>query len=480
MAIVISCMTVNASGPEQLADQSTVTYNTSENLVDGGDDDGMFTQDESKMSNATTDTLYAISSSIDGASNTMAQFHSELSDISTETSAISTETSAISNETSDIPSLTTPANLSTTVNETITRGPQSLAVSEADVKQFSYVTRTIVNPIICLFGFVSNSLGVGVLKKQARQQKLSIFWYLFALTLTDIMFLGQGLIDSIPRLGYLVGVFDADRSKYLMAHFRTGLAFFDLIFLHSARYIVVVMSFERLISVMNPLHVKNTWFAKYPMRIVVCCVIFNALIALPMLIFATVLTRQKGNITEYIFTFKHYDEFMSKWWIVEATFHSFVPMLFLVPVNIAIPVKLYRASKMASALNRDISSQQKKVTLTVMAITMLYIFLTIPLVVSKILQYVNPDFNMQGRYRLYFWFIVDLGRCLGYLNAANDFLVFYVVSNNYRSVFKSIYCRSCYGQLAIQTLYHPKSTTQPPSSSNDIPTLSTSNGSKEL
>ena len=400
--------------------------------------------------------------------------------LATETSH---KTSLATTETSHTMSSATTDNVSTPFNETIKKdSPSPLAISEADVKQFSYVTRTIMTPIICLFGFVSNSLGVGVLKTQARQQQLSIFWYLFALTITDIMFLGQGLIDSIPRLGYVLGVFNADRSKYLMAHFRTGLAFFDMTFLHSARYIVTVMSFERLISIMSPLHVKNTWFAKYPMRIVIGCVIFNALIALPMLIFATVLTRQNGNTTEYIFTFKHYDEFMSRWWIVEAAFHNFAPMLFLVPINIAIPIKLYRASKFVSALNRNISSQQRKVTITVMAITILYILLTIPLLVLKILQYVDPDFNMQGRYRLYFWFIVDLGRFLGYLNAANDFLVYFVVSNNYRSVFKAIYCQSCGGQPAIQTLYHKKSTRQPMSStsSNDRITLSTSNVSKEL
>ena len=169
-----------------------------------------------------------------------------------------------------------------------------LAINEADVKRFSYLTRTFINPVICAFGFVSNSLGVGVLKTQARQQKLSIFWYLFAITIADIVFLGLGIVDCIPRLGHVIGIVDADRSKYLTAHFRTVQSFFDQTSLHSARYIVVVMSIERLISVMNPLHVKDMCFAKYPIKIVIACVIFNALLALPLLIFPTVITVQKG------------------------------------------------------------------------------------------------------------------------------------------------------------------------------------------
>ena len=344
-------------------------------------------------------------------------------------------------------------NLSNAIDNALKRDTPQLAMSEDDVKMFSFIVQTFVNPILCVIGFASNSLGVGVLKKQARQQKLSVLWYIFALTIADIMYLGQGIINSIPRLAHAVGVFDANLSKYLMAHFRTGLAFCDLTFLHSARYIVIVMSFERLISVMKPLHVKDTWVAKFPLRTIIACIIFNALIALPMLLFATVITRQNGNTTEYIFMFKHFDEFMSHWWIVEVTFHSFIPMLFLVPINIAIPVQLYRASKLSIALSKDISHKQKKVTITVLAITILYIFLNIPFLVIKIIQYVNPDFNMQGRYRLYFWFFADLGRCLAYFNAANDFLVYFIVSNNYRAVFKAMYCKSCGGKPAIPRKY---------------------------
>ena len=330
---------------------------------------------------------------------------------------------------------------------------ETLVISETDVKMFSYLTRSFINPIICIFGFVSNSLGVGVLKTQARQQKLSILWYLFALTIADITFLGLGIVDCIPRLGYAIGVFSADRSKYLMAHFRTVQSFFDQTSLHSARYIVVVMSIERLISVVDPLHVKDTWFAKHPIKIALGCVIFNAILSLPMMIFPTVITVEKGNTTDYMFTFKHYDKFMSKWLLVMATFHSFVPMVMLIPINLAIPLQLYRAFKSSAALNTGISKQQSKVTMTVMAITCLYIFLSIPFVVSKILQYVNPEFSMQGRNRIYFWFIADLGRCLGYINGANDFLVYFLASNQYRAVFKAMYCHSCSRNSNTQKRY---------------------------
>ena len=320
-------------------------------------------------------------------------------------------------------------------------GYDGLFFSETEVRIFSHVTRSFVNSILCILGFIGNSLGVGVLLRQAKQHKLSIFWYLCGLTLTDIIFLGLGIIDSIPRV---VQAFDLAVAKYLMAHFRLGLGYFDNIFLHSARFIVLVMSCERLISVMKPLHVKETWFAKFPVRIIVSCVLFNAIFALPILINATVVTKHVKNTTEYIFTFTNYNTFMAHWWVAEAIVHSFVPTMLLIIINLAIPFQLYRSSnKLRAALNKDASSQQGKVTATVMTITLMYIFLSVPLIIAKVLQYVNPEFNMNGRHRLFFWFFADLGKCLAYINAANDFLIYFLVSNNYRAVFKAMYCSGC-------------------------------------
>lgn len=315
------------------------------------------------------------------------------------------------------------------------------AIPEAHVVLFSHVTRSFVNPILSIIGCTGNSLGVGVLWRQARQQKLSIFWYLCALTIADVVFLVLGVVDGIPRV---VSATDKELSKYLIAHFRTYLAWIDNTFLHTARYIVVVMSCERLISVVKPLHVKNTWFAKYPVRIVLACLAFNVIIASPLVVNAQVVTIRKGNSTEYIFTFKNYDNFMAQWWVAEAIIHSFIPMFILVPINIAIPVQFYRSSnKLQSALKKDGSQQQGKVTATVLTITFMYIFLSIPLLVLKVFQYVNPDFNMNGKYRLYFWFIADLSKCLAYINAANDFVVYFIVSNNYRDMFQKMYCGFC-------------------------------------
>ena len=314
------------------------------------------------------------------------------------------------------------------------------AIPEKDVKAFSYITRSFINPCLGIIGFIGNIMGVGVLWRQARQHKLSIFWYLCALTIFDILFLALAMVDAIPRL---VGAFDKELSKYLIPHFRTGLTFIDNALLHTARYIVVIMSCDRLIAVARPLHVKDSCLSRHPLRVVIGCLIFNLIVASPLAIFSTVKTIQKNNATEYVFTFRNLETFVKHWWVAEAIIHSFIPMLLLVPLNIAIPLKFYRATRRMRQYRSEGSYQQGKVTATVIAITLMYIILSIPMMVMKLLQYINPEFNVQGKHRLYFWFMHDVIKCLAYINAAADFVMYFLVSNNYRVVFKSMYCRVC-------------------------------------
>ena len=313
-----------------------------------------------------------------------------------------------------------------------------MGLTEPDVLKFSNILRTYVMPAIGLVGLIGNCLGVGVLRIQARQQKMSIFWYLLALTSIDVVFLACAIIDGIP---FNVKAFDKQLSKYLIAHFRLGLSYIDVNCIHTARYFVVVMSCERLISVARPFHVKETWFAKHPKRISVACLLFNAIFLLPVPINATVVQIHSGNTTDYAFAFKNYENFMAPWWLAEAVVHSFIPMAILVPVNIALPIFFYKASqKLRASKTQKENSQQGKITATVLVITINYIILSIPLVAAKWFQFIGPDYSLHGRYRLVFWFFADVGKCLAYINAANDFLIFFLVSKNYRAVFKKMYC----------------------------------------
>ena len=309
------------------------------------------------------------------------------------------------------------------------------------VKDFGFVATAIVTPVLCIIGIFGNSLGVGIIWRDMRRQKMSIHMYLFALILFDIIFLAISLVRVVPSI---IEPTNRHLANYVDAHMKYIVIYLDMNFTYASRAMVFVMSCERLLSLVKPLHVKNMWLGKYPVRIITICFTFNALFLMPVPINSEVVLLPVGNSSEYIFRFKNYKTFMASYWLIQVIVQEIIPILSLIIINIAIPVQFYRISKerlSSLTINQhSMGKQQKKLTVTVMIITAMYILLSLPMIVILCLQYVSPDYSTRGKYRLIFWFAVDITNLLSYVNAANDFLVYFLVSNKYRALFKKRLC----------------------------------------
>ena len=309
---------------------------------------------------------------------------------------------------------------------------------------FSFITNAYVTPALCIVGLLCNSLGLNVLWKDVKQQKVSVYKYLLALVCFDITFLAISLIRVTPSI---VGIFDLHLSKYIDSHMKLGIVYADMSFSYTAKGMILVMSCERLVSLVKPLHVKNMWLSKYPLTVIFVCFIFNAIFLLPVPINAEVVTLQDGNQTDYMFKFKNHEAFMKSYMIVQVVVQDFFPITCLVIINMAIPLQYYRITrKRLSTLNinsESVTDQQGKITITVLIITVLYILLITPTVVVKFLQFFDLNYSIHGKYRLVLWFAIDVNNLLSYINAANDFLVYFLVSNNNRNLLKRKFCGCC-------------------------------------
>lgn len=91
----------------------------------------------------------------------------------------------------------------------------------------------------------------------------------------------------------------------------------------------------------------------------------------------------------------------------------------------------------------NIGSQQKKVTLTVFCITTMFLLLSIPEMIIKILAFVNTNYNWEGRYKHVFWFFIEVINVMTYIKAGNDFVIYMLVSDRCRKLFKKMYCNCC-------------------------------------
>ena len=321
-------------------------------------------------------------------------------------------------------------------------------LSEKAIREFQFVSRFFIIPAICSLGIVSNSLGIGVLWQDTKQQKFSIYFYLSALTLADLLYLTIGLLRTIPEI--MMG-FGVEIAKYIDAHAKPTVIYLDMVFSHTASAMIIVMSIERLFALIRPLTVRNTWLGKYPTQIVLICVMFNILFLLPYPIGFEVVTIETGNTTDYSLRFKkEANDSMRTFMTIQRIVDNLLPMIILIGTNIAIPAKYYRISKrrladLNMATRGQFGSVQAKITSTVLAVTIMYMLLHIPILISLLLPYLDVEYSFDGEKRLVFWFFVDLGNLFSYINAANDFLIYILVSRHYRSVFKAKYC-GCLGR----------------------------------
>ena len=318
-------------------------------------------------------------------------------------------------------------------------------ISEQFYETFEYICNVIITPILCILGLVTNILGVGVLWHDTKQQKMSIYYYLCALTLSDIFYLALGLIRIIPEI---IKKFDIDRAKYIAAETKPGVIYLDILFSHNSAAMIIVMSVERLLALLRPFTVKHTWFAKYPIGIILFCFVFNVVFLLPYPVCIEVVSFQRGNETEYLLSYRNdAKDFMKLYVLVQAIACEFLPVMCLLVTNIAIPIKYYHLTKSRLAtltlVYGNVSGKQTKITLTVIVITATYLLLTTPLAVSKILPLIDPEYSFNGAKKTTFWFLMDLTNAFTYINAANDFLIYILISNHYRTIFQMMYCRSC-------------------------------------
>ena len=316
-------------------------------------------------------------------------------------------------------------------------------ITEEGLERFSFISNGILSPVICLIGFVTNILGLGILWPDVKRKKLSVYIYLFALTVFDTVFLAIGLIQSIPAL---MEQLDANNASYVKAHMERYLIYVDVVISCASDAMIVVLSFERLISLVQPLHVKNTLLARFPFHIISICFVFNVIFLLPYMLNFGVVTLPAGGVNVYIYKIKDdVKDIHEIWQFFQFVITICLPVLILTATNTAIPIQYYRSHRkrlMTFNLKSDeVSNDQGKITATIFVITAMYILLIAPMFISRIMRYVDPEYNFGGKKRQMVIFAIDINNICSYINKANDTPIYILVSSRYYSAFKTMYCR---------------------------------------
>lgn len=308
-------------------------------------------------------------------------------------------------------------------------------------EDFSYIMNVIATPVVCGLGLIVNCLGIWALLRASRQEKLAIYVYLCSLTTLDSIFLLVGLIRVIPNF---VRIYDKYLSNMLEEYGNLGFVYADMVLTYSTTSLIVIMAVERLMALVRPFSVKDSVLIKHPKKIVVSCFVLNALfLSMYPIHFEVASLTNFENRTEFYLRFKLYAvEYMETYEIVHTFVHNYIPACILLVVNILIPISFARIMRRRSALSKTTSAQNKqtKITFAVLGITIFYLLFSFPDSFIKTRAYFDKDYSFSGKYRLSFWMMVDISNMFSYLNAANDFIIYILVSDHYRRIFRDLYC----------------------------------------
>ncbi len=316
--------------------------------------------------------------------------------------------------------------------------------SEAAVPYQNHQWYEIVIPAICLFGVIGNILNLIVLTHRRMQSCMddlekSATYGLISLAFSDMMF----CITVFPHsfiLEHKVTTSTAD--AYQLYYKLYGVALINL-FLMASTWLTVYMAINRYIVVVYPFQARWTLGTKKTILAILLVYIVSTSLTLPFFLHTRIrkcMTLEGSHMYEISSLWSLHNAetitFYIRWiWPILA---NFFPLVLLAFVNIRLIKELKVASirRQNTCQGQVIQSSSHRVTLTLVIIVLMLLFLVSP---SEILRYINPYENMGNVGHV----LSSFTNMFQIFNFAFNFILYCVVSKNFRQTTKSLFACCC-------------------------------------
>ena len=306
----------------------------------------------------------------------------------------------------------------------------------------------IVIPIISFLGIVGNVFNLLVLTRRRMLSSMdrlekSATYGLIALAVSDMLF----CVTVFPHAFIYEESYIVDGSHSLFLYYKLyGIGLVNL-FLMISTWLIVTMSINRYIVVVNPLHARSTLSTFRTVLIIILVYIISTILTLPFFLHHKIvqcLDFDHNVQVEYQSRFQQRVMrgvlFYIKWiWPILA---DFIPIAILAFCNTRLIWELKRATntRKRTAHGQIIKESNHKVTLTLVIIVLMLLFLVSP---SEILRYINPYKSWGDTGHV----VASITNVLQAINFAFNFILYCVVSATFRHTLKSMFTR-CYKERA--------------------------------
>lgn len=251
----------------------------------------------------------------------------------------------------------------------------------------------VLFPCMVFTGVVCNTL-IFVIMRRRRMSHLSTCYYMGILAIADTSVLLLGL--SVMWLYFV------NRKWSLLLQSNYACKVLSLVFYtvsDTSVWIVCMMSADRCIAVIRPLHASSI------------CTVQRARTSVFILVVCILTINVHFLFTHYLSsanectTHEHFDFFIRRVWPwIDAAVYSAVPFIFLLTINLIIVHGLFQARQSTSKLqihqsqrqrnrNKLSSSMSRKLTTMLLAVTVFFLLTSFPMVCLQLYTNIHPQHN---------------------------------------------------------------------------------------
>lgn len=336
-----------------------------------------------------------------------------------------------------------------------------------------HILWTVIPPIILIFGSIGNVLACIVLCHYLIS-KCSSYIYLAVMVVIDESILLTGLFRRY--LSYMLN----KRLENESTIFCQLSQFIGVSTSLMSVWLIVVMTVERVIIIYLPLRAKQITQKKIARSIIGMMLISSSIIASHF--FFTVDTHGKYFNKTHILVESggecsmksQMTNFFRIWTIIDASLYSFIPSCVLISLNILIVWEILRsrnkrmcltnnANQTCSKSMKKMSTDTQHLSITLIAISFIFLVTTTPLVLFKLILYFKGHYQMKEEiYQSGLIQLIDvIFEMLMYVNHSINFLLYCATGNRFRQhVLSLILCGSRSSSRQTEATKFQKSTIQ--------------------
>ena len=301
-------------------------------------------------------------------------------------------------------------------------------------------------PIICACGFLGNVLNLIILAgKQAhrslRKTEHAANTGLIALAVADMMF----CISAFPST-FLPEDLKFSRRGFLLYYGKNCAAVIS-IFIMTSTWITVTMSTERYLAICHPLYSRKVLTLRRTKIAIVSVFFLSALFNLPMFWRWAITEKSCNGSTMYALGQEilfHSDTFDHAYRATWAVMGNFVPLILLLFFNVCLMREIHKSYAMRKHMNGSSSvhaqndhEASNRVTITLIAIVVMFFILVAPSEILKHLAYLFGK-NLGANYT--YMTIEIITNVMQTINFSANFILYCIINPSFRKTMKEMFC----------------------------------------